>query len=481
MLLLATFAISFGGCRTKCEEGSASYPDCLEIEATPPPNNREIVIWNLHDPSDVFLGPMQQFESQQNAIERGLKMTYKQFSNPEEYENLILSEIAQGKGPDIFAIDPTWLTKYPGMFAPMPADLMVPEQVDELFFPVIANTLVRNEYILALPMYVDTLALYYNAKIFRNQLYKSNKPNETWEAIKEQAFDMSEQDKSIERFRLSTVAMGRFDNIRLAADIISMLFLQYNARLFDEAGEKAIIAEEQGTSGGTGKPYSPGVEAMKLYTGFADARYKNYSWNRLLTGLYPELDEIGAFARGKVAMIFGYSSTYGDIIATIEGLSKNNVGTIIPEDIDTALAPQLNGFASENRVALAHFYPLAVSNGSQNSYEAWQFVKFVTTDETIARSYHQATKKPSALKTLNPEQSSEALFGVFARQVPYAKVLDVISKQDFVRFLQKMTVELEIQDLESQVMPTLQVRMQCLLDKIKGKGLDTDCSSVRPK
>ncbi len=479
MLLCVTFAVSFGGCRTKCEEGSKTYPDCLNIEATPTPEYRELVVWNLSDPSAVFVGPMQQFESTQNAINPGLKVTYKQFSNPAEYEALVIGEIAQGKGPDVFAVDPTWLTKYPGIFVPMPADLMVPGQVDELFFPVVAKTLVRSDYILALPMYIDTLALYYNAKIFRNQLYKSNKPNETWEAVKEQAFDMSEQDKSIERFRLSTIAMGRADNIRLAADIVSMLFLQYGAELFDAEGAKAIVAQAQGTTGGTGKPNFPGIEAMKMYTGFADSRYKNFSWNRLITGLYPQLDEIGAFARGKVAMIFGYSSTYSDVLATIEGLNKNNAGAIIPTDIDTAPAPQLNGFSSDNRVALAHFYPLAVAAGSKHAYEAWQFVRYVTTDEEIARSYHKETKKPSALKSLNPEQSSEALFGVFARQVPYAQLLDVISTRDFESFLKQATSELEIKDLETQVMPTLELRLQCLLDKTKGEKLDTDCSKIQ--
>ncbi len=473
--------MSLSGCRKKCEEGSSTWPECQNIDATPPPNYRDIVVWNLHDPSDVFRGAFQTFTQ---TREQGLSINYKQFSNPYEYEELVISEIAQGKGPDVLAIDPLWLTKYPELFAPIPPDIMVPEQVDEQFFPVVSKHLVKTDPstqladIFALPLYIDTLAIYYNAKIFRNQLYKMNKPGETWEEIKEQAFDMTEQDKSIERFRLSTIALGRADNIRLAADIIAMLFLQYGVDLFNDAGDAAVIAEAQGTAGGSGKKYFPGVEAMNLYTGFSDSRYKNYSWNRLITGLYPQLAEIGAFSRGKTAMILGYSTTYKDILATIQGLGKNNVATIIPDDIDTVPAPQLNGLSNDARVALAHFYPLAVSVRSAHRDEAWQLVHYLATNQDFARQYHQQTGKPSALKALNPEQQSKALLGVFARQVPYADLLNVISTEDFEQIFKNAIKELEVQGLEEQVLPTMQLRLQCLLDQTKGEQLDTDCPQV---
>lgn len=468
-------ATTFTGCRKKCEEGSSTWPECDVSAVEAPTNYRKLVFWNLHDPQDVFRGQIQQFQS---AAEKGLTIEYHTFNNVREYEELLLSEMAQGKGPDIFAIDPVWLTSHPGLMTPMPEDILVVDQFKLAFFPVAAETLIREDKIYALPMYIDTLGLYYNAKIFRNQLYKTNKPGETWEQVKTQSYDMRDEDKSVERFRLSPIAMGRADNIRTAHDIISMLLLQHDADLFDTDRKKAIIAEAQGTMEGTGKPKFPGIEAIGLYAGFADTRNKNYSWNRLITGLYPDLNEIGAFARGKTAMIFGYSSTYNDIIAAIEGLKKNTVETITPEDIATAPAPQLAGFNSTNKKALAHFYPLTVSAISQNPHEAWQFVNYVATDVNSVRDYHNKTKKPSAMKELNTEQVAEANFGVFARQIEFSYILDVIDEKDYIQILKNAITELDRGQIED-VIQLVQIRLQCVLDKTYGQQLDNNCPQIQ--
>mgnify|MGYP000376597404 CR=1 FL=1 len=493
--------MGFTGCRTKCEEGSSAWPECAEGDATPPPNTRTLWVWNLHDPKDAFTGQFQAFPNVVPGIEPGLNVEYRQFTNPYEYEKLLMSEIAQGQGPAVFAIDPSWLTKYPDLFAPMPVDLLsdIPAgaetdttdptaKLDAIFFPIVREHLTRDGDVYALPMYVDTLALYFNSNIFSNAIFNSitdNKPAETWEGIKEQTKEMTEKDKSIERFRLTAIALGRADNIRLAADIVKMLFLQHGAALFDSQAGNAIIAEAQGTVSGTGREYFPGIEAMKLFTGFADATNITYNWNRLITALYPQLDEIGAFARGKTAMIFGYSSTYNDIVATIEGLSKNRVDTIKVEDIDVAPAPQLDGFGSEGQVALGKMYPFAVNKNLLNTRpilvdDGWQLIKYLTTDPEVVRGYQRQTRKPSALRSLNPEQQSEQLYGVFARQVPFADLVDVISPEDFERILQNALKELEIQELEESVMPAMQARLQCLFDQSIDQRQDTDCPSIRP-
>lgn len=439
----AIFATGLGGCR-KCVEGSKFYPQCLGPEAQPTPvNTRTITIWNLYDPIDAFKGPMQAFTSQAGP---GLTIDYFSFSDEEEYEELLINELAEGRGPDIFAMHHSWLPRHAGKIAPVPTDLLLEKGYDELqpeifrskFFDAAAEVLIATdaasglERVYGVPLFIDTLGLYYNTNLFRNPLYEgkfdAKKPAESWEKIKQQVVIMRERNKSIERYKLAPIAMGRVDNIRHANDIIDMLFLQHQAKLYDDTREKAIINQQQGTVAGTGKPAFPGRDALTLYMGFADEQNENVSWNQTITSKMPEAKELGPFARGITAMIFGYSRTYGDLVTLIEDMKKRNEESIQVDDIAIARAPQLNP-GSDSQVALAEMYPLTVSARSANADEAWEFLAYIAGSEPAAE-YHAQTKKPSARRDLNEEQLAEPIYTEIVRQVPYAKTLSVLDQKD---------------------------------------------------
>lgn len=487
--LLVIFATAFSGCRTKCQEGSAGYPECLGEDAPAATNTNtpkekpkvvELVFWNLYDPNDTFSGQIQAFQSQNSNV----RIVYKKFENEEEYEQLLINEIAEGEGPDIFAIHHSWVPKHQGKISPMPVDVMVPDIYRETFFDVTGEVLIREdeegfEQIYGIPLFVDTLALYYNKSIFRDGIQSTSKPDDTWEGIKEQVFTLTETNNSAERFALSGIGIGRADNVRHAIDVMSLLLIQNETQVYDETFSQSIINNKQGTVEGTGKAFYPGRESLKLYTSFALPSYKHYSWNQMITGYQPEQQEIGVFLRGKTAMIFGYSSLYQELLAVLEGKRRNQEETIRVDDIGVAEVPQFMPKTEKGQKdALANFYPLTVSRNSEDAAIAWEFLHFLASAEG-AKEYHQKTNKPTARFDLIDDQVSEDIFGAFARQVPYSKTLTTLDQDDFSVIISEAINSVAKAKSDSEdAMALVETRLSCIAKKFQGEEADADCTNV---
>lgn len=475
--------ITFSACRTKCVEGSAAYPDCLPPEEreefvepeAPEEEKVEIVVWNLFDPKSAFSGPIQAFESNN----RNISIRYKMFENQEIYERTLINEIAEGGGPDIFVMHHSWLEKHKKKISPMPENIMVPDKFRETFQPVASDTLILKddddfEQIYGIPLFIDTLALYYNKEAFR-KISDSSKPDLTWEDIKLQVNILTEENKSPQRFALSGIAMGRADNIQYAPDIFSLLLVQEEAQLFDEEGDISIINQRQGSIPGSGEAFYPGQEALDLYTSFGLSTHRNYSWNSMITGYSPQQKELGVFVRGQTAMIFGYSTTYQDIIAILEGVRKNNTDTIDEEDIGVVKAPQ---FTKEGNLALAEFYPLTVSRNSENPDAAWEFLAYLASTES-AREYNERTNKPTARYDLIKEQMTKKTFGIFAQQVPNSKVLPTLEQKDYELIVSEaINTVAKGKEGVRNAMKLVEIRLTCLRKKFNGEIVDKNCTEI---
>lgn len=485
-VFLVFLIISFSGCRKKCNENSSDYPDCLEKPVAEErktvfkPETKTLYFWNLYDAEDAFSGQIQAFQSSHPNV----KVVYKKRDNESIYKKELINEIAEGRGPDIFVIHHSWLNNFQGKITPAPEEIIIPEKVRENFFPVVSDLVIKKdsddmEKVYALPMFLDTLAIYYNKSVFKESLQNTTKPGKTWREIKEQVFTITETDNSAERFSISGVAIGRSDNIKNFADILLLMLLQYDTKIFDEEMKKSIIAGQQGTSKSTGKSYYPGIEAFDLFTSFASRNTNHYSWNEMITGFYPEQKDLGVFLRGKTAMIFGYSTLYTDLRAILEGKTRNRESTIKLEDIGISEVPQLESeLEGGKKTALADFYPLVVSRNSQNPELAWEFIEYITAQDS-AREYHKKTNKPTALVGLLDEQVVENTFGIFARQIEYAKVVKNIDKDDFISVIKDIisVINRAKMDIKTGV-GIIEKRLSCIAEKYSGKYIDKECSKL---
>lgn len=413
-LILTLTVGGFAGC--KKQTTTTTKADTEQIELT---------YYRLFDDEDIFDPIIKEYESQNKNV----KINYRKFTDPEKYIDLIINELAEGEGPDVFSMQNSWFTQHRKKLAPAPSTLVTPDIFRDTFVNVAANDLLMpdengTEQVYGLPMYVDTLALYYNQDQFEDAIPARGKPASTWEGIQEDVYKLTKTDNSFERFEVAGIAMGRSDNILRAIDILYLLMIQFGTEFYSANYTEATFADKSGASS-LGFD-NPGVEALTYFTQFALPSSKYYTWNSYLADKDSSEKEIKTFARGKVSMIIGYSYLYQDILDQIDELSKKDQKTIDKSVVKVTDIPQVEDpeTSTTKRDTLANYFAETVSRTSKHSDEAWKFLTFLVQKENLQR-YHDETHRPTSRRDMIDEQTDEAIYGVFAGQIGYAESFPV--------------------------------------------------------
>ncbi len=424
MFLVFLSVFFLGACRTK--EAVVAKETYEGIELT---------YYKMFDDSAVFEPIIAQYE----ADHPGLSINYKQFTDFDEYQDLILNEMAEGEGPDIFSMQNTWFTRNYKKLEPMPEQFGSLDDFAATFVDVAYKDLVRTdkngvERIYGVPLTVDTLALYYNKDHFEDRIPNKGKPSDTWEGIKEDVVLLNKEDNSFERFEVSGIAMGRADNISRGVDILYLLFLQYGVDFYNENISQAIFAGQQG-----GFTNYPALEALDFYTSFADEDKKHYSWNQFISDSDSDGKELDAFARGQVSMILGFSYSYDDILNTINVLKSKGVKTIDPDMIKIAPVPQVfdPDVSTEKRVTYANYFSETVSRNSEYPDIAWDFLIELTKRENL-EYYFDKVHKPTSRRDMIDDQKNNPIYGVFATQIGFAESFPIVDYYTYKRIFSEV-------------------------------------------
>jgi multiple sugar transport system substrate-binding protein len=373
-----------------------------------------ITYWGVFDDTDAFTEIIEKYR----VIHPNISVEYKKLRF-EEYENELLNAWAEDRGPDIFAIQNTWLRKYQTKLVPMPAEItmsylvetgtikkeIVPQlktlpslTVRELktnFADVVAGDVIFEDgQIYGLPLSIDTLALYYNRDLF-NSAGITEAPKYWNKEFQQDVKKLTKQDPK-KGIIQSGVAMGTANNVERYSDILTTLMMQNGAVM--TIGPRVTFHSVPETIK-TG--YNPGLEALRFYSDFANPLKEVYSWNKDLP------NSLQAFTSGNLAMFFGYSYHLEQIKALAPTL---NFGI--------AKLPQIEG--NPLSVNYANYWVNSVSKKSKHPAEAWDFIQFMTKEEN-AKIYLEKTKKPTALKSLITSQQGSEDLGVFAEQILSAK------------------------------------------------------------
>ena len=403
-LLLLIFVLTAGfGCQTTSQ---------ATIDASKP---MTLTFWQTFDDSDAFTDIIAKYQ----VLHPNITIEYKKLRY-EEYENELLNAWAEDRGPDIFAIQNTWLKKYESKLTPMPPEItmaymvetgtiqkeMVPQlqttkslTVKDLknnFADVVASDVILEDgKIYGLPLSVDTLALFYNRDLL-NSAGITSAPN-YWNKEFQQNVKMLTKQDPKKGLVQSGVALGTSKNINRFSDILSVLMMQNGAMMTsgDQVTFNAVPSSMANNN------YNPGLEALRFYTDFANPAKEVYCWNNDMP------NSLEAFTNGSLAMFFGYSFNLEQIKAQAP---KLNFGI--------AKLPQIEGNSVE--INFANYWVESVSKKSLHPNEAWDFVQFLTKEEN-AKIYLDKTKKPTALKSLINTQKDDENLGVFAEQVLSAK------------------------------------------------------------
>lgn len=412
--------------------GMGLFSGCVKKET---PKNAgggkiELVYYKLFDDEDVMFPLIQKYQNNHPNV----SIRYRKFTDPVQYENLLLNELAEGQGPDIFSVPNSWFLRNLKKITPAPLERFSPEQFDKTFAGVASRDLIYTDSsdgkmkVYGIPLTIDTLALYYNRAALEDAIPSRGRPASTWEELKNDVFKLSKKDSSFEQFQMAGIAMGRSDNIARATDILYLLMLQFGTQFYNANYSRATFASQQTTTA-SGALANPSTQALDLYTSFALPANKNYSWNNYLAANNSSVKEMETFAKGKVAMIFGYSYLYEQIKSEIQDLKEKGVRTLDPKDIRVSTVPQIvdPATSSEKRTSYANYYVETVARTTKHPQESWDFLAFLSSKDNL-QTYFQKTHHPTSRRDLIEEQKRDIIYGPFADQIGSAQSLQMYDR-----------------------------------------------------
>lgn len=353
-----------------------------------PGGQTEIIFWGVDDSSNI--SPLL---DEYSKINKSVRIAYRQYEES-DYEKNLLNALASGQGPDILMFHSSWLKKHGDKVSTLgPQQFSLP-QFRQLF-PTVAEQNLVSEWktdgreseirIFALPLYMDTLALFYNKDVFDAKAIV--RPPATWTEFQNIIPNLRELNESGQIAKAGAAIGGSGKSVDVAADLLELLMRQFGAQMIDKDGRIDLGAA--------------GLKAFNFYLQFANASSPYHAWNENFRR------SMDAFADGSTAMIFNYASK-------IPAIKEKNPFL----NFDVAAMPQINLNKPLNR---ADYWGLAVSKQSKNQSLAWNFIFYLTTDPRIAEQYVQTSQKPPALKSLIQKYLEDPSLGVFVKQALTAR------------------------------------------------------------
>ncbi|MCK5460293.1 extracellular solute-binding protein [Candidatus Parcubacteria bacterium] len=394
ILLLILVLLASSGFRCKCVSPEAR-------EALKPIT---LSYWRTWDSSDDFSDLIQAYQN----LHPNITINYKKLRY-EEYERLLLEAWAEDRGPDIFSIHNTWGLNYKHQMSPIPNTIEMPyiyyknaipgcdrkkEQMIEFRKTPLPSLIdIKNSFaeavypdvifkddegkskIYALPLSLDTLVLFHN----RDLLNRANipYPPADWEEFIENTRALIITDDEQKEVIQAGAALGTFNNVERAFDIIALLMMQNGSDLNDLNSDQAF-------------------EALNFYLDFASPGREIYTWNNDMP------NSLDAFAQGQLAFFFGYSYH----IPIIKSKSPT---------LNFAISPMIQ-INKTHPINYANYWIETVSKKSEYAKEAWDFLIFAADEKNVVK-YLNKTKKPAALRSLIKEQEKDPLIKPFAMQI----------------------------------------------------------------
>ncbi|MEI6580628.1 MAG: extracellular solute-binding protein [bacterium] len=310
---------------------------------------------------------------------------------PETFDQDLLEALASGVGPDMFFLSEDLAFKYSNKIYTIPYQSF-PLASFKNTFAGAGEIFLTSKGILAFPISVDPLMMYYNRSILdaNSIIY----PPVYWDEFADLVPILTKRDESGKIIQ-STVAMGQFSNIFNAKDIISTLFMQVG---------NPIVSEKNGffssVLGESSSSYNL-ANTLKFYTNFADPLQSVYSWNKSLA------NSRDAFSAEKLAFYFGYASELPSLI------SKNPNQNFL-----VASMPQIRN--SKFKLTSGHVTGIAISSFSKNFNTAFTAASLMSTGD-FASKFAEVVNSTPARRDLLAVKKTDAFAPIFYASTLYAK------------------------------------------------------------
>lgn len=349
------------------------------IPKQPAVKNVELTWWGLWEDSRVMQVLIADFEREHPNI----KVKYTK-QDPKQYRDRLVARIENGTGPDIFRYHNTWYPMLSEVLMPLSSDVITPEEFKKVYYPVMEDDLIQNGAIYGIPLGADTLALFVNTEMLEKA---GLAPPKNWDEFVKAAKKLTIPDEDSDKIKIGGAALGTYNNIEHAPDIISLIFIQ-----------QGVNIKTFGTS-----PKDE-VDALEFYTSFARGQKADVVWDSTLD------NSMLAFGRGTLAMYFGYSWD----VFRIQNINKDLKFKIYP-------VPDLYG----KNTTIASYWVEGVSAKSVNSAEALLFMQYLAKKETAQKFYAETAKtrpfgEPYARRDLADSLKNNELVYPFVSQLANA-------------------------------------------------------------
>jgi ABC-type glycerol-3-phosphate transport system substrate-binding protein len=318
------------------------------------------------------------------------------------YEDDLTEALASGTGPDLYFLRQDYAMKDTSKVLPIPTTNINASQFENTFVDA-ASPFLTPSGAIALPALTNPLVLYWNKDLLASAGY--SQPPLYWDEL----FDMARAitscqasvvathsstvagcDRPTLSIKKATVALGSWDNVRHAKDIMSAVIMQQ--------GGAITARDDHGNLGsallnGTGGPSSAVQSAVRYYTEFSDPTKDDYSWNASLP------DSLSAFASGNLALYIGTASE-----AALIAKSNPNL------NVGIAPLPQVRG--STKALTTGTVYALAIPKVAKNTQGAY-LVAYGLVQPGPAASLSSALGLPSARRDVLTASQGTVSDGVF--------------------------------------------------------------------
>jgi multiple sugar transport system substrate-binding protein len=120
-----------------------------------------LTYWGLWEDPRVMQSIINDFQKENPTI----TVKYEQ-QEVKQYRDRLETRMQKGTGPDMFRFHNSWLPEIGTSIAPLPSDVITPDQFKQWYYPVIQSDLTKNGAIYGIPLQIDTLALFTNTDMF---------------------------------------------------------------------------------------------------------------------------------------------------------------------------------------------------------------------------------------------------------------------------------------------------------------------------
>ncbi len=350
------------------------------------------VVWGTSEQyKDIFSG----FIKNDKTLSK-TTINIRVFPDYAQYQQILLSTLADGNGPDIFMVNAWGDDILSEKVEPLPGSIVdltnFDKRYEDIFLPLLSTTWSKNDLQTSLqwvPIGYETLWIFYNKSLIRAV-------PKTWSEL-----DLLYTDGTAPWVFPSNLGLSSRYTPN-SADILSLFLTQGWAKWYDDQNINTDAAN---------KYLSYWETPISWTSDITDTTTE--SWNTLDDMKWlmdnQKLTTLDLFMRWKIAFVVGFPS----MIEDIEKAQKRAGADAVDGLILTAHVPNIS--LGGKMINTARYNYLGLSKATKNPVIGAKLLWYLMSDEALNKSIIDFPLLISPVKSISDTQTSSALSSVFAR------------------------------------------------------------------